>query len=195
MPSSFSCTSLPFLSHLPLELMASLLTVVVVTLLCVGSGGGGAIAQAVQHHVVGDDLGWDLSSNLAAWSKDRIFRVGDEIWFAYAAAEERILELRSSDKLEECDLDDPIGMYTSGVDKVRLDGEGARYFASSTPENCKNGLKLRVRVVPRATNDEHTRFAAVSAEAAAGPVPSASARLKAPQLLWIAFVIAVAMWF
>ena len=79
MPSSFSCTSLPFLSHLPLELMASLLTVVVVTLLCVGSGGGGAIAQAVQHHVVGDDLGWDLSSNLAAWSMDRIFRVGDEI--------------------------------------------------------------------------------------------------------------------
>lgn len=116
--------------------------------------------------------------------------------FAYAAAEERILELRSSDKLEACDLDDPIGMYTSGVDKVSLDEEGARYFASSTPEKCKNGLKLRVHVVPRATNDEHTRFAAMSAEAAAaGPVPSASASVKAPQLSWIAFVIAVAMWF
>ncbi|RRT38456.1 hypothetical protein B296_00032110 [Ensete ventricosum] len=108
------------------------------------------------------------------------------------AAEESILELRSSDKLEACDLDDPIGMYTSGLDKVSLDGEGARYFASSTPENCKNGLKLRVHV-PQPANDEHTRFAALSAAAAAGPVPAASAHLKAPQILWIAFVIAVAV--
>ncbi|RWW19146.1 hypothetical protein GW17_00016819 [Ensete ventricosum] len=115
-----------------------------------------------------------------------------QLLFLVCSAEESILELRSSDKLEACDLDDPIGMYTSGLDKVSLDGEGARYFASSTPENCKNGLKLRVHV-PQPANDEHTRFAALSAAAAAGPVPAASAHLKAPQVLWIAFVIAVAM--
>ena len=35
-------------------------------------------AQAVQH-IVGDDHGWDVSSDVAAWTIDRVFRVGDNI--------------------------------------------------------------------------------------------------------------------
>lgn len=44
-------------------------------------------------------------------------------------------------------------MFTDGLDSILLDGEGIRYFVSGKTENCKNGLKLHVEVVP----DEHTR--------------------------------------
>lgn len=31
------------------------------------------------HHVVGGDVGWDPSSDIALWSAGKIFRVGDKI--------------------------------------------------------------------------------------------------------------------
>ncbi|MCD7466071.1 hypothetical protein HAX54_002421 [Datura stramonium] len=37
------------------------------------------VAGAQVHHVVGDDRGWDPSTDVASWSSERIFRVGDKI--------------------------------------------------------------------------------------------------------------------
>lgn len=42
-------------------------------------GGKGMVEGQVHHHVVGDDRGWDPSSDLLYWSSARIFRVGDNI--------------------------------------------------------------------------------------------------------------------
>ncbi|XWS19332.1 hypothetical protein CRYUN_Cryun31cG0006100 [Craigia yunnanensis] len=56
--------------------------------------------------------------------------------------------LLSKDEYELCDVSNPVRMYTDGLDGIPLDGEGIRYFVSSRPESCKNGLKLHVDVMP-----------------------------------------------
>ncbi|XP_064961103.1 blue copper protein 1a [Musa acuminata AAA Group] len=140
-------------------------------------------AQAVQH-IVGDDHGWDVSSDVAAWTIDRVFRVGDNIWFAYSAAEESLMELQSKEEYESCDLSNPIRMYVNGLDKVSLDGEGTRYFSSGKLENCRKGLKLHVDVMPGDVMSDGV--------AASAPESSASIHLKATYLLWIALAINLA---
>lgn len=37
------------------------------------------VAGVQVHHVVGDDRGWDPSTDVASWSSKRVFRVGDKI--------------------------------------------------------------------------------------------------------------------
>ncbi|GAB4830778.1 hypothetical protein Ancab_004811 [Ancistrocladus abbreviatus] len=144
------------------------------------------VAEAQVHHVVGEDLGWDTPTTVESWAAGRIFTVGDFIWFTYSTALENIVELRSKEEFESCDLTNPIKMHTGGLDRVPLDVEGMRYFASGNPEHCKKGLKLPVAVLPKSTaqikplpiaSDEATAL-----RAAAPPVspPSDSNRIKGP---------------
>eukprot|EP00262_Sarcandra_glabra_P006888 TRINITY_DN19452_c0_g1_i1.p1 TRINITY_DN19452_c0_g1~~TRINITY_DN19452_c0_g1_i1.p1 ORF type:complete len:182 (-),score=21.32 TRINITY_DN19452_c0_g1_i1:266-811(-) len=147
------------------------------------------------HHVVGDDRGWDPSSDLQAWSSGKSFRVGDYIWFTYSAAQESITELRGREEFDSCDLSNPIRMYTDGLNKVKLDGEGTRYFTSGRPENCKAGLKLHVDVQPQSGVQIETTSAALEEPSgvravAAGPIPSDSIHLRGVSTL-LAFGVAL----
>ncbi|KAL7242986.1 hypothetical protein ACSBR1_015402 [Camellia fascicularis] len=126
----------------------------VVVVFSVAIAGKSVVAQT--HHVVGGDRGWDPSSDLASWSSGRIFTVGDKIWFTYSAAQDKIVEVKSKEEYEACDVSNPIKMYTDGLDRVTLDEEGIRYFASGKAESCKNGLKLHVEVQPHAKHVNHT---------------------------------------
>ncbi|KAG5561285.1 hypothetical protein RHGRI_004346 [Rhododendron griersonianum] len=135
----------------------------------VSVGIGGKWVGAQVQHVVGGDRGWDASSDLGTWSSDRIFAVGDKIY--------KVVEVKSKEEYESCDVSNPIKMYTNGLDSLTLDKEGIRYFASWKPESCKNGLKLHVEVQsPQAKHLSHT---VVTPEVMAdGPTtPSASAQL------------------
>ncbi|OVA20050.1 Plastocyanin-like [Macleaya cordata] len=107
-------------------MMGGSVLVVAVVLVMMSAGGRWVVeAHQVAHHVIGGDR------------------------FAYSAAQEIVAELRSKEEFESCDVSNPIRMYTDGLNRVTLDGEGSRYFASGTPENCKNGLKLHVQVLPQ----------------------------------------------
>ncbi|XP_078165863.1 mavicyanin-like [Carex rostrata] len=101
-----------------------------------------------KHHVVGGDQGWDTSTDVASWSANKNFHVGDTIWFTYAAPLEGVMELKTKGELESCETSNPIKMYTEGLNQVTLEGEGSRYFTSINPESCKKGLKLHVKVLP-----------------------------------------------
>lgn len=68
--------------------------------------------------------------------------------FTYSAAQGGIAEVRSREEYEACDVSNPIRMYSDGLDSIQLANEGLRYFASSDPASCKNGLKLHVEVKP-----------------------------------------------
>ncbi|XP_022721048.1 mavicyanin-like [Durio zibethinus] len=157
-------------------------------LLIVATSLGVKWAEAQVHHVVGGDRGWDPSSDVASWSSGRSFRVGDKIWFAYSAAQESIAELKGKDEYESCDISNPLKMYTDGLDGIQLDGEGIRYFVSSRPESCKNGLKLHVDVLPLGSPEtEKPKIAvsenSVSTKAAAPTSPSGSVQLHVSSML------------
>lgn len=66
--------------------------------------------------------------------------------FNYSAEHESMVELKSMEEYLSCDVSNPIKMYT---DKVSLEEEGIRYFASGNLESCKDGLKLHVVVHPQ----------------------------------------------
>ncbi|KAK9268205.1 hypothetical protein L1049_010648 [Liquidambar formosana] len=141
---------------------------------------GGKWVEAQVHHVVGGDRGWDSSSSVGSWSSGRIFRVGDKIWFTYSAAQESVAELKSKEEYESCDVNNPIRMYTDGLDGISLEREGIRYFTSSKPESCKNGLKLHVEVQPQRKPEIQTITTSESSvvAVAAGPItPSAATHL------------------
>lgn len=101
---------------------------------------------------------------------------------AYSPAQESIAELQSKEEYESCDVSSPVRVYTDGLDVIPLDGEGIRYFVSSKYDNCKNGLKLHVSVMP--TPHQSSEFAKVtSTKRSAFPVavppatPSDSTRI------------------
>ena len=79
-----------------------------------------------------------------------IILLGNCEWagFAYSAAHGFIAEVKSKEEFDSCDVSNPIRMFTDGLDSTPMDKEGVRYFTSSNPESCKNGLKLHVQVVP-----------------------------------------------
>lgn len=95
--------------------------------------------------------------------------------FTYSAAREGVLEVRSKDEFESCDVSNPIKMFTGGLDTVALDGVGSRYFVSGRPEDCHNGLKLHVQVLTVSSETNHlTNVIDVVAD---GPEPSGSVSL------------------
>ncbi|PIA38216.1 hypothetical protein AQUCO_02800112v1 [Aquilegia coerulea] len=160
---------------------------VIAMVVIISMSNGGKMVQAQVHHVVGGDQGWDPTSDLKSWSSNRLFRVGDNIWFSYSGPQESISELRTKEEFESCDITNPIKMYTDGVNKVNLDGEGIRYFVSSKPANCKNGLKLHVEVLPKSQPQNQTNTSSILnvSALAAGPTPFGSAGLLGPRLLSI----------
>ncbi|XAR65723.1 hypothetical protein NMG60_11009924 [Bertholletia excelsa] len=141
--------------------------------------GGQWVVDGQVHHVVGDDRGWDLSSDVTSWLSGRKFSVGDIIWFAYSAAQENLVELGTKEEYDACNVSNPVRTYTNGLDRVPLDREEIRYFASGTPESCKKGLKMHVEVKPWPMLDSRNASNVVAVAATDGPVsPSASTRLS-----------------
>ncbi|XP_059663168.1 mavicyanin-like [Cornus florida] len=151
--------------------------------------------RAEVHHLVAGDRGWDPSSDVASWSSGRTFIVGDKIWFSYSAAQESVVELKSKEEYESCDVSNPIRMYTDGIDSVTLDRKGIRYFASGKTESCKKGLKLHVEVQPQSTKDEIQAVGlsdSSSKAVAAGPTtptPSASAQPNGLSLVLLSVAV------
>ncbi|KAK4259095.1 hypothetical protein QN277_005463 [Acacia crassicarpa] len=124
------------------------------------------------HHVVGGDRGWDSSSDLSAWSSTRTYTVGDEIWISYSAAEGTIAEVKSKEEYESCDASNPIKMYTDGLQTIPLEKEGIRYFLSTKPHSCNNGLKLHVKVQPKTNSSSSSSAAELEAESPSTPSAS-----------------------
>ncbi|KAI4295160.1 hypothetical protein MLD38_040595 [Melastoma candidum] len=175
----------------PKKMAVSMVVVIVALSLCCMSVERVGVGAQV-HHVVGGDRGWESGSDVRSWSKGRIFRVGDKLWFAYSAAQGSIMELRSEEEYEACDVSNPIRMYTDGIDRVPLEEEGARYFASSEGSSCRDGLRIHVEVRPRGDAEEQPgrKPGSFSEEAgsihAAGPVsPSMSFPMAMPPILLI----------
>ncbi|GLJ24941.1 hypothetical protein SUGI_0477340 [Cryptomeria japonica] len=101
----------------------------------------------VEQHVVGDDRGWDLASDFKGWASRKIFHVGDNLWFAYASFEQSVLELKSREEFENCDVSNPIKIYDGGIDVVPLIEMGDRYFTSGNAEECQRGMKVHINVL------------------------------------------------
>ncbi|XP_062114535.1 blue copper protein-like [Humulus lupulus] len=95
---------------------------------------------------VGGSSGWDLTSDLQAWTAETPFHVGDSLVFSYAGAHD-VLEVHEED-YESCNISHPIKTHNDGDTVVPLNQQGTRYFVCGRQGHCLMGQKLQVHVLP-----------------------------------------------
>ncbi|KGN63959.1 uclacyanin 1 [Cucumis sativus] len=99
------------------------------------------------NHSVGGSSGWDLNSNILAWSAATTFQVGDYLVFKYLPVHD-VLEVNRTDFFN-CRTVNPIRTHSDGETVIPLNQPGSRYFICGRPQHCLMGLKLRVQVLQR----------------------------------------------
>ncbi|XVF08534.1 hypothetical protein REPUB_Repub07fG0011100 [Reevesia pubescens] len=95
-------------------------------------------------YVVGDTSGWDISTDMDAWVKDKIFNVGDVLLFQYSSYH-TVSEVRKQ-SYETCNTTDTLSTFSNGNTTVTLSKPGTRYFICDNQLHCLGGLKLKVNV-------------------------------------------------
>ncbi|XP_030536551.1 blue copper protein [Rhodamnia argentea] len=130
-------------SILELE-MAKLLPICIVLIL-------GAVASTCKAttYTVGDSSGWDISTDLNTWAKDKTFAVGDVLSFQYQSSE--TVEEVSKESYDNCSTTNALQTYSNGNTSVPLTRSGAWYFISGNRLYCLGGMKLQVDVVQAAS--------------------------------------------
>ncbi|GLJ28260.1 hypothetical protein SUGI_0555350 [Cryptomeria japonica] len=88
-----------------------------------------------------------LLLDLQGWASRKIFHVGDNLWFAYASSQQSVLELKSREEFDNCDVSNPIKLYDGGFDAVPLIEMGDRYFTSGNAEDYQHRMKVHINVL------------------------------------------------
>ncbi|KAJ7974853.1 Blue copper protein [Quillaja saponaria] len=112
-------------------------------------------------YTVGDTSGWDISTNLDAWTNDKKFTVGDVLVFQYSSSHS-VSEV-NQENFNNCNTSNPLKTYANGNSTVSLTKAGGRYFVCGNKLHCFGGMKLQVHV-----DDNRTYSPAAAPKAVAG---------------------------
>ncbi|PON52743.1 Phytocyanin domain containing protein [Parasponia andersonii] len=104
------------------------------------------------NYTVGGPSGWDLTSDLQAWTAQTTFHVGDSLVFTYSPVLYDVVEVHQED-FPTCDISHPIKTHKDGETLVPLNQQGTRYFVCGRQGHCRLGQKLKVQVLPPLHND------------------------------------------
>ncbi|KAG6399251.1 hypothetical protein SASPL_140727 [Salvia splendens] len=134
-----------------------------------------AVAPALAlDYMVGDGEGWKLKVNYTQWAAGKTFVVGDNLIFMYTAADHNVIPVSGAD-FKACNRSGALkGPYSSGNDKIALDGPGKKWYICGKEGHCDGGMKL-----------------VISVEAGA-PAPAPSSAPATGSLVWMAASVAAA---
>ncbi|KAL5864014.1 hypothetical protein ACOSQ3_001528 [Xanthoceras sorbifolium] len=106
------------------------------------------------NHMVGDSAGWTIGhTNYQKWADSKNFHDGDTLVFKYNSQNHNVMRMSHQD-YSSCNTSFPIAVYTSGSDRITLQGPGHYYFICGFPGHCEFGQKVNVRVT-RSSSDLH----------------------------------------
>ncbi|XP_076958950.1 mavicyanin-like [Bidens hawaiensis] len=105
---------------------------------------GFAITSDANTYVVGDNSGWDISTNLDTWEQGKKFIVGDVLVFQYASTDS-LCEV-GQESFRTCNTTNVIKCYSNGNTSIPLTRPGERYFLCGNKLYCYSGMKLDVIV-------------------------------------------------
>ncbi|RLN32928.1 stellacyanin-like [Panicum miliaceum] len=97
--------------------------------------------------VVGDDKGWDLEVDYDAWVDGNQFFVGDTLVFRYTEGNHSVVEATAAG-FAACSDANSLARWSSGDDRVPLSASGQRWFFSGVGEDCVQGMRFNVTVLP-----------------------------------------------
>ncbi|KAL7582420.1 mavicyanin [Lactuca sativa] len=105
---------------------------------------GFAITSNANTYTVGDNSGWDISTNLDTWEQDKKFIVGDVLVFQYASTDS-VCEV-GKESFQTCNTTNVIKCFSDGNTSIPLTSPGERYFFCGNRLYCYSGMKLDVLV-------------------------------------------------
>ncbi|KAL3510353.1 hypothetical protein ACH5RR_029754 [Cinchona calisaya] len=105
---------------------------------------GFALTCSATVYTVGDNSGWDISTDVDTWSKDKIFKVGDVLLFQYSSYHS-VSEV-TKPNYEGCNTTNVLQTSSNGNASFALNNPGDRYFVCGNRLYCLGGMKLHVNV-------------------------------------------------
>uniref|UniRef100_A0A2N9E7B8 Phytocyanin domain-containing protein n=1 Tax=Fagus sylvatica TaxID=28930 RepID=A0A2N9E7B8_FAGSY len=103
-----------------------------------------ALTCTATTYVVGDSSGWDISTDLETWEKNKTFYVGDALQFQFSSSNS--LDEVTQQNFNTCSTTNVLKSYTNGNTTISLSKPGPRYFISGNKLYCLGGMKLQVNV-------------------------------------------------
>ncbi|XP_034580653.1 stellacyanin [Setaria viridis] len=97
--------------------------------------------------VVGDGKGWDLKVDYDKWVDSNDFIVGDTLVFKYTKGSHSVVEATAAG-FAACSEANSLGAWASGDDRVALNTSGRWWFFSGVGEDCVQGMKFNLTVLP-----------------------------------------------
>ncbi|XP_076934593.1 uncharacterized protein LOC143600944 [Bidens hawaiensis] len=96
---------------------------------------------------VGDEVGWTNIAyvNYKTWASSKSFRVGDTILFSYNQIFHNVVRVSYADYVS-CNVTTAHETFTSGEDKFLIKYPGHYFFICTSPDHCKVGQKVDIRV-------------------------------------------------
>ncbi|KAG6788130.1 hypothetical protein POTOM_004184 [Populus tomentosa] len=136
---------------------------------------GLAITCNAATYMVGDNSGWDISTDLDTWAQSKKFVVGDLLLFQYSSSHS--LEEVKKEDFDSCNTTNAARTFTNGNTTVPLTEPGTRYFVCGNQLHCLGGMKLQVNV-----EDNHANppTGAPQAQPAGGTVTQPSSKSNNP---------------
>ncbi|KAL4556988.1 hypothetical protein LXL04_035158 [Taraxacum kok-saghyz] len=120
--------------------MGKQLMVVVLGLIAFGF----AITSNANTYTVGDNSGWDISTDLHTWEQGKKFIVGDVLVFQYASTDS-LCEV-GQESFQTCNTTNVIKCFRDGNTSIPLTSPGERYFFCGNRLYCYSGMKLDILV-------------------------------------------------
>ncbi|KAI3783565.1 hypothetical protein L1987_42649 [Smallanthus sonchifolius] len=105
---------------------------------------GFAITSDANTYIVGDNSGWDISTNLDTWEQGKKFVVDDVLVFQYASTDS-VCEV-GQESFQTCNTTNVIKCFSDGNTSIPLTSPGERYFFGGNRLYCYSGMKLDVIV-------------------------------------------------
>ncbi|KAL6894229.1 hypothetical protein ACP4OV_008327 [Aristida adscensionis] len=104
-----------------------------------------ALAAATEHWV-GDDQGWTLGFDFAAWAATKQFKVGDTLVFKYDEPSHTVVKVGGAD-FAACGKPAAAAVLATGEDRVALDKPGRHWYVCGLGGHCQKGMKLKIDVL------------------------------------------------
>lgn len=120
-------------------------------------------------YVVGGNSGWDISTDLDSWAKDKTFAAGDTLLFQYSQYHS-VSEV-TEENYKGCNTSNVIQSSSNGNASFALTGPGDRYFVCGNRLHCLGGMKLHAHVI---SNQTAMPIGAPQAQAQPQPQPGGS---------------------
>ncbi|KAL8096043.1 stellacyanin-like [Apium graveolens] len=93
-------------------------------------------------YMVGDNSGWDISTDLGSWTNGKQFQVGDVLAFQYSSTHS--VSKVKKESYDGCNTSNVLESSSNGNTSFTLAQPGDSYFICGNRLHCLGGMKLHV---------------------------------------------------